>query len=850
VNIAVQRLARVRGQIVNQTTGKGIPNARLVIIAPGKEGREHTHGWSHTNAAGSFDAYVRPGTLQLAVGVPPLGYLAPEKPPPETHTVAAGASATFAPLALEPFVAVEGIVEDAAGRPVPSTRVLTAHDSPRQRPPIWTDAAGRFTVKELGPKDGTALHVRTTTAVTAGAFVLDVARQKGPIKLVISEANAFRLHGKVHDNLGKPVADAAVSVGWHYRTTGPFPRFGFNATLETYRTDAAGRFETQALWPGDEYTMHVAAPGHGRAESVTVLGKAGQRHDVGTIVLPRTAGSVAGVVVDESGRPVAGARVFNQGDAPTRLETTADAAGRFQLQGLFEGPAYLFVREPGRRFTMVRAQTGDTAATIRLLPAGTPASEQPAPRSEVEVAAERKLTRHLLEQLWALPRSVTDGFERDVFEAMARFDLARAKTWLAAEAKQRPGAVAALRRMVRVAEAERAAVVDADEALALLAPLPPGAAFEALLHLAEHTEKTNPAAALRFVEEAVVKARARKLPERASSLAQAGDLALRLGQKAAGQKLLSEAADAAGQLGTDGMHGYIRSKVAGQVAAVDRVRALALIKSIKTSERLRWTAEIIVRRAMLDLDEALTLLDELKEDGSSLRSATRVRIAYALAVRNPARAVKQAEAINVMHRTFAFSGIAVRVAPREPALARGLIDRAFDLYLDKPEAFRRLSGYGGRTAFAAWTAYDARLVGHPDMASVVAHVLATRPTTKENYSASDVSRTLLQAAIPLALADPATGRRLLEQALPADRPISTEDDDRGLSLIAVALVAPDRATGMVDRLIEQARKSKDGLDGTVLITLMSTLTAPTEQRRIRELSRWIERYWIPLYNEE
>jgi protocatechuate 3,4-dioxygenase beta subunit len=846
VAVAVQPQAHVEGRVIDRATGKGIPGVGMYLNAPGERGASTLLGWMKTDEAGRFRAYVQPGKVGFSLSRVPAGHLAPREAPQETHTVAAGASATFTPVALGPAVPVEGVVQDGEGRPIAGVRIVCAHQQPFgfDDEPVYTDRAGRFTLRNLGPKDFTALRARTAAAVTDGAVAVDVAHLQGPVKLVLSEANVFRLRGRVLDNVGRPVADAAVQLEWQYRGAGRAAAYGFGARLGTYRTDADGRFETQALWPGDQYTVQVSAPGYGRAESAQVSDKAGKRHDLGTITLPRTAVTVAGVVVDRAGKPVAGATVFNQGDGPAPVQTTTDAAGRFKLQGLYDGPVCVFVRRPGYRFTLARASAGDASVTVRLLKAGElpPAAEQPDPRPPEYVAAERKLTRHLLERLWALPRSVTGGYERTVFQAMAGVDLARAKQWLAEEAKRDPAAAGPNSRMsrtLRAAEADKAAADDPDEALALLAPLPADSAYEALLRLARRYEKDDPAKARRFVEEAVVKARALPLPDRAWSLAQAGDLAVRLGQRASGRKLLTEAADLADHFGTEQTQGSARGRVATLLAPYDLARSRALIRGFTdTSNWNYWHAEVAVRRAPADLPGALALLDELRPDNSFIRDESRLRIAYRLAEKDPAEAVKQAEAVSDMgYRATALSGVAALIARREPA--RALIDRTLGLYLDRPEQFMSWSNFGGRTTFAAWTAYDARLAGYPDMASVVARVLATRPTTAQGFaSPREVTDTLLQAAMPLSFCDPVTARRLVEQALPGNR-LASDDGDRRTLLFAVALADPERAVGLVDHLIDQARKSKEGVSGTSLIELMLTLTAATEQLRARELGTWI-----------
>ena len=60
--------------------------------------------------------------------------------------------------------------------------------------------------------------------------------------------------------------------------------------------------------------------------------------------------TLAGRVVDTKGNPVAGATVFQSGDAPARTETTSDAGGRFTLPGVAEASTFVFARAKGFRF--------------------------------------------------------------------------------------------------------------------------------------------------------------------------------------------------------------------------------------------------------------------------------------------------------------------------------------------------------------------------------------------------------------------------------------------------------------------------------------------------------------------
>ena len=72
-----------------------------------------------------------------------------------------------------------------------------------------------------------------------------------------------------------------------------------------------------------------------------MTGKSGETDDVGKIVLASTSGYLAGRVIGSDGKPIAGANVFNRGDAPEPVATATDSQGRFRLDGHVSGTGSL-----------------------------------------------------------------------------------------------------------------------------------------------------------------------------------------------------------------------------------------------------------------------------------------------------------------------------------------------------------------------------------------------------------------------------------------------------------------------------------------------------------------------------
>ena len=137
--------------------------------------------------------------------------------------------------------------------------------------------------------------------------------------------------------------------------------------------------------------------------------------------------SVEGRVVDQQGRPVAGAAVFHTGNATPRTEVKTDAQGHFRLDGLPEGKPPIFVTHPAYHFhgqlVDTSAKSREATPTIKLLPADqTPAALRTLPplRSHEE---EMKTARQVIRPLWeAAMKSADEGAKEWYSEWYARIE--------------------------------------------------------------------------------------------------------------------------------------------------------------------------------------------------------------------------------------------------------------------------------------------------------------------------------------------------------------------------------------------------------------------------------------------
>lgn len=232
---------------------------------------------------------------------------------------------------------------------------------------------------------------------------------------------------------------------------------------------------------------------------------AGQTHDPGAVRLTAVGRSVRGTVVGLDGKPVAGVTVFRRGDGQHPSAVASGADGSFTLRGLFEAPALVLTKKTGYRPPYLHVRPG--GELVRLILRKTSESPAPPPDPVGHEAALQRLTRSMLEMLWA-DREHLGEYERSVLRDMARFDPATARKWRDEE-KTRSGGKNDLTRFLDEVERERplldTARTDIDEALARI-PANDGQERE-ILSLGEQLLAVDRAKALRAAEEVAVRAR-------------------------------------------------------------------------------------------------------------------------------------------------------------------------------------------------------------------------------------------------------------------------------------------------------------------------------------------------------
>lgn len=842
--------ARVTGRVVSREGGKGVAGVRVAVnYRPGDpakfrgpgDGQTRYLGSVVTGPDGTYTAYGPPGWLRVSVEAAPDGYVVPPEgtgpTPPEPAAVAADKPHAFGDLALLGAVTLKGKVVLPGGRPAAGATLLSPGVNVLA-PPVFADGSGAFVFKNLVPGDVIAVRARLGKAANV-PFIVELGRNPGPVTVEVSEANAARFRGRVEGPTGA-VAGATVRLIHHVPGLGRFSSFGYTIDRAVARTDADGRFAFEGFWPRDTYHLHIAAPGYADQEVNDLRGEAGVTRDVPAVKLRRVGLSVSGTVTEDGGRPVAGAEVFTT-DGPAAVSATTAADGRFSLAGFYDAPGFVFARKAGYRLSAVPVVPGDgRAVAVVLRKADVPPDPAPVV-SAAGAAAQEKFLRHLLRKMWET-RTET-GYGGSAVQCMARIDPPLARSWVDAE-RARPGGKTNWGRLVDEAEREKnlfaIAREDPDEAVALLRDVKGDGGFLEVLRLGRRLLEVDRAKAARLAEEAVVRARQMKASEKVWSLAEAGELAARAGNRAGGERVVREAAELSEKLSAGGRDrdSMARGMAAARLAPFDGPRANALLAALKDpTEYNRFLASAAAQVAAVDPARAKEMLGHFRPDNTYYRQEARLLVAYEIVGERPDEAAELVAGVDFApYRVLGLVRLAVLTAPRDRARAARLIDRAVGLLDSDPDGFRSWSNFGGRAGLAVVAAVRGNQIGHPDAAGLVAHVLALRPTGQEAIGTNDREDRLVNVAAALALVDPTTARRVLAGVAPPDRIVDKALSRKRDWVFAMALADPERACELVDRLFERAAADRGpgpALQSSGVLELARILTAAD---RYEELS--------------
>jgi hypothetical protein len=179
-----------------------------------------------------------------------------------------------------------------------------------------------------------------------------VSNQRGSQAIVVDlePATPVRLHGRVVDDAGRPVAEAAIglSISLNDQATYEPWRF-FDSREKLPMTDADGTFEIVNIPRKSRVAVYINKAGYSGVWSDRVASEEPKDVELPELRLPPATGELSGRVVDEQGRPVSDAAVSIHDLA--RIVTTTDAQGHFRLQKVPNKETFLRVRAESGEWT-------------------------------------------------------------------------------------------------------------------------------------------------------------------------------------------------------------------------------------------------------------------------------------------------------------------------------------------------------------------------------------------------------------------------------------------------------------------------------------------------------------------
>jgi len=273
---------------------------------------------------------------------------------------------------------VRGVVHDRAGKPVAGAVVqpVGAWSLSMGMGPNQTDKLGRFEMP-WDPEESDEGKERILLVIRHPQRQLAAAvKMPDDLKPKITLGPGVQLSGRVVDEKHNPIVKANITITIEVKNGS-----SELAREELITTDKAGRFVLKALPAGCRYTLHVRADKYGSASREVKTPAQAKPMQLNDLVLPLANLSVAGIVVDDNGKPVKGAtvRVRPREDdifaGPE--EATTDNAGKFTIKGLPKGKVSIRARDRGGELSgRESADAGDKNVKIVIRKGDGPGPEK------------------------------------------------------------------------------------------------------------------------------------------------------------------------------------------------------------------------------------------------------------------------------------------------------------------------------------------------------------------------------------------------------------------------------------------------------------------------------------------
>ena len=257
---------------------------------------------------------------------------------------------TYAECILASLVAVEGVVVNEAGEPIPLAAILVSCESNRDELDltVTTDLRGGFAVL-LSVSDARYLRAIAEGYELSHEKLINATHHiaEGGVTLeFVLCAGGHTISGVVLDAAGSAIKSADVVLFSSRSGGGSWQASNRVRSCPQLRTatDHFGRFEFGGL-PRLDYTLVASVPGFARCVHTCERG----RNENVEIRLEHGA-TIEGIVLSAERQPLLGVNIgFGQRHDPNSMWTITDAAGRFALVGLRGDDYKLMCWYPGWR---------------------------------------------------------------------------------------------------------------------------------------------------------------------------------------------------------------------------------------------------------------------------------------------------------------------------------------------------------------------------------------------------------------------------------------------------------------------------------------------------------------------
>ena len=308
----------IHGQVMD-LQGRPIADAR---VAGGGADSNRAFVWGRSGADGRYALWVRPGTVTVSAHAPGTA----------SASITGPSEGRTFPIYLGPTSTLRGKLIAGDGSPIAGAWVRASATGGATK----TDATGQFTLDELAPGTYTP-WAETDDWFGMAAEQVKLGLGETSRLLVITGRPAVFVEGQILHG-GVPCEDGTLSL-----------REGVSGREVHDNSAIDGMVHVRGLLPGT-YAVGVTCRGaieEDRHLSLIVADKdlVAQTWDV-------TDGrTIAGVVVDASGAPVAGVTLAARpiSGSATLSAAVSDAQGRFLLRGLVAGPMHVVPIKHGRR---------------------------------------------------------------------------------------------------------------------------------------------------------------------------------------------------------------------------------------------------------------------------------------------------------------------------------------------------------------------------------------------------------------------------------------------------------------------------------------------------------------------